>query len=108
MRLGPKEKQILKKLVPGEFTPPSVYMPGYGSCPSCCHTLNSITSKGLAVFRWETQTTAERRRLRKAFSPGRKSAEYNAALKPTKMGEEIIASLRPNQKQDHKAKRRGK
>ena len=93
MRLGPKEKQILKKLVPGKFTPPSVYMPGYGSCP-CCSTINRIAEKGLVVVRWRTLTPAERRCVMGSLWPGREAAEFNAALKPTKTGEEVIARLR--------------
>lgn len=93
MRLGPKEKQILKKLVIGKFTPPSVYLGDYGSCPSGSHTLQRLDAKGLVVFRWETQTPEERMRSNKNLKPGREAAEYNAALRPTPEGEKIINDL---------------
>jgi hypothetical protein len=95
--LGPKEKDILKKLVPGVFTPPSVYLGDYGSCissGSSSHTLQRLTDiKGLAEFRWQTQTPESRMQSNKNLRPGREASEFNSALRPTKKGEEIIASL---------------
>jgi hypothetical protein len=92
MRLGPKEKQILSKLISGKFTPPSVYLGDYVSCPSCL-TLNRIRNKGLVEYRYETQTPEERKRLMGVLTPGREAAEYNAALRPTPQGEKIIYDL---------------
>jgi hypothetical protein len=48
-------------------------------------------AKGLVVFRWQTQTPEERKRLDGVLRPGRESSEYNAALIPTKKGEGLIA-----------------
>lgn len=94
MRIGPREKQILKKLVPGEFTPPSVYMGDYGSCPNC-HSLNRIVhEKQLAVFRYQTQTPEERKCSQGGLRPGREAAEYYAALMLTPRGVDVLASLR--------------
>ena len=94
MRIGPKEKQILLKLTSGEYTPPSVYMGNYGSCPSG-YTLNRIVyRKKLAVFRHQSYTPEEAKRLYGQLTPGREAAEHNAALMPTKEGEEVIAKLR--------------
>ena len=97
MRLGPKEKEILKKLIPGEFVPPSVYLGEYGSCTSSspiAQTLQRITRiKGLAQFRWETQSPAERKKANETLRPGREASEYNAALIPTQKGEELIKAL---------------
>lgn len=86
MKLGPKEKQILKKLIPGEFTSPSIYLDEFKSCPSNNHSLQRIVEKGFAVFRWETQTPEERKSLNGVLCPGREAAEYNAALRPTQRG----------------------
>ena len=93
MRLGPKEKQILKKLIPGFFTPPSVYLDEFESCPSTNHSLQRLVEKGLVVFRWETQTPEERKYAYSMLRPGREAAEYNAALRPTEKGVEMMASL---------------
>lgn len=94
MKLGPKEKQILMKLVPGQFTPPSVYMGDYGYCPSGMTLNRLVYQKKLATFRCETYTPEERLRLYKILKPGREASEYNAALIPTKEGEEVIKSLK--------------
>lgn len=95
MRLGPKEKQVLRALVPGEFVPPSVYMQGHNSCPSGWPTLNRLVHvKKLAKFRYDTQTPEERMRVNSILTPGYEASEYNAALIPTKKGEEIIRGIK--------------
>ena len=89
MRLGPKEKQIIRALTPGEWTPPSVYMAavgGFRSCPSG-YTLNRVVAKGLAEFRYMTWSAADRRREAVVGrQPGRETAEHNAALRLTEEG----------------------
>ena len=91
MRLGPNEKYILKRLIPGQFVPPSVYLSTYKSCPSNNKSLNRIVfEKKLAVFRYQTQSPAERKMVNEKLRPGREAAEYNAALKLTPLGEEMM------------------
>lgn len=89
MRLGPKEKQIIRALTPGEWTPPSVYMSaigGYRSCPSG-YTLNRVVAKGLAEFRYSTWSREElQRELAVGRRPGAETAEHNAALRLTDQG----------------------
>jgi len=94
MRLGPKEKQILKRLSPGKFTPPSEYLGEYGD-RSPWPTLNRLVyDKGLAAFRFQTLTPEERLRAYRNLAPGREAAEYNAALRLTPKGEEVIKKLK--------------
>ena len=95
MRLGPKEKEILTKLTPGKFTPPSVYTPDCRSCPSLNRTLSRIVhDKKLAIFRYQTLTPEQSLAERGKRAPGREAAEFNGALKPTPRGEDIIRVLR--------------
>lgn len=93
MMLGKNERAILLKLVPGEFTPPSVYLRGNESRHG--NTLNRIVyDKGLAEFRWVTLTPEERKKLSHQLSPGLETVDIFAALRPTALGEEVISKLR--------------
>lgn len=96
MRIGPNERKILLKLVPGEFVPPSIYLGDYGRCPAG-HTLNRLVyDKKLAIMRHQTWTPEEhlRRINDKSTPPGRATAEINAALKPTEEGLKVIRRLK--------------
>jgi hypothetical protein len=103
MRLGPKEKEILLRLIPGDFVPPSVYL-GNTPCEghSLCGLLNNrslhriVYEKKLAIFRYQTLTREEvfEGIATRALRPGRQAAEYNAALRPTPRGCEIIENLK--------------
>jgi len=94
MRLGPKEKQILRNLIPGQFIPPSVYLEVHNSCPSGNRSLQRIVyDKKLAVFRYQTQTPDERKQTSKKLTPGYNAAEFYAALMLTPKGEEAIAQI---------------
>ena len=100
MRIGPKEKMILEKLVLGEFTPPSIYM---RDCHSCKKSLwRIVDDKKLAVFRFYTQTPEDRERASTILRTETERAQYNWALMPTKEGEEIIESLRSKAPQPKK------
>jgi hypothetical protein len=94
MKIGPKEKQILRALIPGEFIPPSVYLGDYGSCPTCYTTNRIVFKKELAQFRYATLTPAERLAVKDKYKPGKEASEFFAALILTKKGEEILASMK--------------
>jgi len=97
MRLGPKEKEILRCLKPGEWVPPSVYLSGWYNCPSQAPYVKSrqrLVDKGLAVFRYQVMTPGEwREKEQMGFRPGRETAEYNGAMKLTKTGEKVFQQL---------------
>lgn len=93
MILGKNEKKILLRLIPSQFTPPSVYLEVFNSCPSSNKSLMRIVDKGLAVFRWEIITPEQRKRNNAVLRPGYESADYYGALKPTPLGEQVIYDL---------------
>lgn len=98
MRLGPIEKQILKKLVPGEFISPLVFLGdrfrGCSSLQSTVHRL--VYEKKLAVFRYQTYSPEEAKYFYAALNPGLEALEFNGALKLTEDGEKVWQSLTGN------------
>jgi|GEM_PF-3868575 len=94
MRLGPKEKEILSRLRPGEWTPPSVYLGDYGRCSSqhpSGRSVSRLVEKGLVVFRYQEMTPKERLEVCKRLKPGRQASEFNGALKLTAAAEMLIS-----------------